>query len=551
MAELSAHAPLVRGRGAGGRGKGSRSTQRKGEVQQATAAGLDLLRVLGWLVLHDASVPEDPDGSIDYVLAGPSGVYVVNTVGWSGPISADDGVLTVGGTDRSDALTDVAAAADLVRRLLGAVPVAPLLCFERLESVTGVAGDVALCASENILDLLTTQPEILDPTAVARASRSLSAAFQTRARPQVRAVEPTPARSQPSSGPTLDELVRARSEETTQTASVEESSAVDVARIESLEHLMGGSAAPITTPVSSITEETSRRHRFGLRRGSKKHVPAPEALVESPAEVDVVLEVATDEASSRVARSSDATAVGDAGAALWLSLTDAPDSVALDGVTPDELLGLDVEAALAEAEALQRAAEEADRERAERAAVEMRQREEQVARERAQEEAEQEAEELRRREADQARKRAAQEARENLEREARALAERERLEQEAREQAEREEAARLEQQREQEAREEAARLEQERLEQEAREQAEREEAARLEQQRLEQRLARKLRVWSRRLASRRSVRKPRVWSSSAWSERLARKPRVWSRRLASRPSVRKPRAGAAARAGGA
>ena len=96
MAELSAHAPMVRGRGAGGRGKGSRSAQRKGEAQQATAAGLDLLRVLGWLVLHDASVPDEPDGSIDHVLAGPSGVYVVNTVGWSGPISTDSGAAASG-----------------------------------------------------------------------------------------------------------------------------------------------------------------------------------------------------------------------------------------------------------------------------------------------------------------------------------------------------------------------------------------------------------------------------------------------------------------------
>jgi hypothetical protein len=456
MAELSAHAPAVRGRGAGGRGKGSRSAQRKGEAQQATAAGLDLLRVLGWLVLHDASVAEDAEGSIDHVLAGPSGVYVVNTVDWSGPIAVQGDVLTVGGSNRSEALADVAAAAEQVRRLLGAIPVAPLLCFERLEPVTGVAGDVALCASENILDLLTTQPEILDPAAVTRASRSLSAAFQAGARQQVRAVEPSPSRTQPSSGPTVDDLVRARSEESPQTPSTGESRAADAARIESLEQLMGGSEAPVVSPDSSIPQEPSRRHRFGLRRGSKKPAPAPEptALVEPPADVDAPVDAAPDEVSPRV-RSSDACAVGDAGAALWLALTDAPDGVSPNGVAHQELQILDDEAALDGAE-------------------------EQLARERAQEEADQAAEQLRRHEADQARKRAAEEARENLEREARALAEQERLEQEAREQAEREAAARLEREaREQAEREAAARLEQERLEREAREQAEREVAARL------------------------------------------------------------------------
>jgi hypothetical protein len=478
MAELSAHAPSVRGRGAGGRGKGSRSAQRKGEDQQATAAGLDLLRVLGWLVLHDASVADDPDCSIDHVLAGPSGVYVVNTVGWPGPISVRDDVLMVGSTNRSEALTDAAAAANLVRRLLGAIPVAPLLCFERLESVTGVVGEVALCASENILDLLTSQPEILDPAAVARASRSLSAAFRTTARPTVRVVEPAPVKSRPVSGPTLDELVRARSEEAGQPEKSDVSPAMDAARIEGLEFLMGGSS-PSTAPVPSVTEEVSKRHRFGLRRGSKKQaaLAQPVELVESSAELDVPVELATGEASATTGRSSDASAVGDAGAALWLSLTDAPEDVE----APDEPQAGDVESTWADAEAgaTERDAEDTERDRAEH-----------------------DAEELRRREADQARKRAAQEARENLEREARELAEREvlelegqarleqeRLEQEAREQAEREEAARLDQELlelEQAARLEQERLEQQRLEQERLERAEREEAARLEQERLEQ-----------------------------------------------------------------
>jgi hypothetical protein len=412
------------------------------------------------------------------VLAGPSGVYVVNTVGWPGPISVRDDVLMVGSTNRSEALTDAAAAANLVRRLLGAIPVAPLLCFERLESVTGVVGEVALCASENILDLLTSQPEILDPAAVARASRSLSAAFRTTARPTVRVVEPAPVTSRPVSGPTLDELVRARSEEAGQPEKSDVSPAMDAARIEGLEFLMGGSS-PSTAPVPSVTEEVSKRHRFGLRRGSKKQaaLAQPVELVESSAELDVPVELATGEASATTGRSSDASAVGDAGAALWLSLTDAPEDVE----APDEPQAGDVESTWADAEAgaTERDAEDTERDRAEH-----------------------DAEELRRREADQARKRAAQEARENLEREARELAEREvlelegqarleqeRLEQEAREQAEREEAARLDQELlelEQAARLEQERLEQQRLEQERLERAEREEAARLEQERLEQ-----------------------------------------------------------------
>ena len=184
MAELSAQPRLARTRDAQGSSRrGPRGSQRKGEAQQATAAGLDLLRVLGWLVLHDVTLPPDPTTGepevlIDHVLAGPSGVYVVNVVSWSGAINATDDVLTVGKNDHSDLLLEAAAAAGAVRGLLGGTPVAPLLCFERLEAVAGFAGGVALCASENILDLLTTQPQILDAAAIARTSSSLATALR-------------------------------------------------------------------------------------------------------------------------------------------------------------------------------------------------------------------------------------------------------------------------------------------------------------------------------------------------------------------------------------
>src|SRR3954451_18850022 len=106
IAVLAALAGPARSRDVPSVRKGPRS--RKGEVQQATAAGLDLLRALGWLVLHDVVMRRDSDTTVDHVLAGPSGVYVVNTVSWSGPIAAQEGRLSVGGVDRGAALTEVA-----------------------------------------------------------------------------------------------------------------------------------------------------------------------------------------------------------------------------------------------------------------------------------------------------------------------------------------------------------------------------------------------------------------------------------------------------------
>jgi len=576
MAELTAHVSVSRARdGAGRAGKSSRSGQRKGEAQQATAAGLDLLRVLGWLVLHDAHLPDQPEASVDHVLAGPSGVYVVNTVGWSGAIVVRDDVLTVGGTNRSEFLAEVAAAADAVRDLLGGTPVAPLLCFERLEAVVGVAADVALCASENILDLLTSQPQILDPAAVAKASRGLSNAFRPVVRPPVvRAVESAEAPAAPVvTGPTLDELVKARSAASAQPASVEPElvepelvepelvepevvepeliepevvesrgpveppSAEDIARVEAFERLMGGTPAVPAAP---------KRHRFGLprgRRGSKRvEDTAPESVdsaADVPVEVvveqsaEVAVEAVADEATQSAIRTSD-EAVSDAGAALWLALTDTGDDTSpvvvenvevAEPVETTELVEVaelvDVEVALAEAEARQREAEAHEAEeraaaearevearersereaqelavrdareaearervarhererfereaaaRSEREAVEARERAERDARERV----EQEAEQARQRAADEARKRAAQEALERIEREALELAEREAHEaqqaREAAELAEREAKARAEQE------------ERERIEREAREAAEREAKQRAKQE---------------------------------------------------------------------
>ncbi len=173
MAEVSAHTAVTVKKNAPGR-SGRRSRQRKGEAQQATAAGLDLLRVLGWLVLHDVAIPSADDRGIDHILVGPSGVYVVATVAWSGQISVTEHALVVGGDDRADDLAAVIADADVVREMLGGIPVLPMLCFERLETITGVVAGVALCASENILDVLTSQPELLDSRAIGQASRALT-----------------------------------------------------------------------------------------------------------------------------------------------------------------------------------------------------------------------------------------------------------------------------------------------------------------------------------------------------------------------------------------
>jgi hypothetical protein len=490
MAELSAQ-PLARSSGVPGKaGKGSRS-QRKGEAQQATAAGLDLLRVLGWLVLHEAAVPGDPEGTIDHVLAGPSGVYVVNTVTWSGAINMRSDVLNVGGTNRSEALTQVAAAADAVRALLGGVPVAPMLCFERLEPVAGVVGDVALCASENILDLLTGQPHLLSSAAFAQASRTIAIACRAGARPaspkvevgrakaapapkdakngKARAEVPPPPPPRPAVVPPAqptEEVVARRAQEAPAAAVA---SAEDIARVAAFERLMAGGSDKHVPTTDSLA---------GPVVG-----PVAEDLVEGPVVdlvEDLVADPVQDEPVGDLAATLPQAVIGDAGAALWRELTGSPEEGRTATAESAEVAELvDIDAALAEAEAWEREVEEAAlREREAREARELTER--LAAEAAAQERAEQEAREAREydaeeRAAQEARERKAREAFERVEREARELAKQEELEL-----AEREARARADR----EARDAAAREAAERAEREARERAE--QAAREAAERAEQ-----------------------------------------------------------------
>jgi hypothetical protein len=481
MAELSAHAPLPRtkGFGRGGRtGRAGKPSRReaKGEAQQATEAGLDLLRVLGWLVLHDITLPGDLD--VDHLLAGASGVYVVDTVAWSGPIKPSDHGLVVGGADRGDALAHLAAAADAVRAVLHGIPVAPMLCFERLEPVAGVAGAVALCASENILELLTSQPDILDQAAVAKASGMLALASRPSAKTPV---EQPVRRSGTPGASTADDA-------SPTPGAADVASPVEVVPI-----------APEDAPSDAVASAEDIARGAAFERLLDETVGAP--TIDEPAD-------------SAPETYDGYAAIHDAGAALWRELTDAPEAgdvaEADDQVTSEpqpvdvvpeyvedvvevvdvvdvvevvDVVDVDVEAAMLEAELWEREVAEA----IERATREERDRADEEAFRR--EAADREAQEARDRKAREALERverealrlAAVEAEELAEREARLRAEaEERAEREARERAEAEERAERQAQELAEAEERAEREAQARAEADARAQVEIEERERAE-----------------------------------------------------------------------
>ncbi|MCW2786366.1 MAG: hypothetical protein JWP74_2883, partial [Marmoricola sp.] len=169
---------------------GARAAKRGTADQYSADAGLDLLRALGWLVLHDVTLPADVDIQIDHVVAGPSGVYVINMLDRPGMVSVTEASLVVGGVSRIGDIEEVAAAADAMRIVLAPVPVAPILCFPRVDDITGICTDVAVCSTENILVLLNGLPEVLNHTVYLGAARALSETLEMRS--STREIAPDP-----------------------------------------------------------------------------------------------------------------------------------------------------------------------------------------------------------------------------------------------------------------------------------------------------------------------------------------------------------------------
>jgi Nuclease-related domain len=139
-----------------------------GEVQVARA--LEALPE-GWTVLHDLAWPGRPRANLDHVVVGPGGVFVVDAKNWSGRVEVRDDVLLQNGRRREPAVASAAEAAIAVQ---GVVPVPNLcmgvLCFVREEPLTGWARDVMVCSTANLVAMLTSRPQVLEPADVRRCA---------------------------------------------------------------------------------------------------------------------------------------------------------------------------------------------------------------------------------------------------------------------------------------------------------------------------------------------------------------------------------------------
>ncbi|WP_217702520.1 excalibur calcium-binding domain-containing protein [Nocardioides guangzhouensis] len=118
-----------------------------------------------WTAFHDVQWPGVRWGSLDHVVVGPPGVFVVDSSHLSGTVGLRDGRLLQDGRPADDLLSGPVAAALAVGERLRAVDVAhvvPVLCLATDQPLAGTAGGVLVCSTPTLATTLLARPPVLD-----------------------------------------------------------------------------------------------------------------------------------------------------------------------------------------------------------------------------------------------------------------------------------------------------------------------------------------------------------------------------------------------------
>lgn len=160
---------------------------------RATAVALGALPHDVWHVLNDVPWPGRPHVTIDHVVVGPAGVFVIEVKAWSGEVSVRNGVLYQDRYARQGAISRVSAASKAIARQLRTAsgPVRPVLCLVREKWISIECGGALVCTTANVAELLQSGPRVLAAGQVQRVAHELAG----RALPRVAAPGPRSARS--------------------------------------------------------------------------------------------------------------------------------------------------------------------------------------------------------------------------------------------------------------------------------------------------------------------------------------------------------------------
>jgi hypothetical protein len=149
--------------------------------EQLLGPALQRLRPYGFEVLHDVSWPGRRRTAIDYVLVGPSGVFVMHTESWSGTVTVEAESLRQNGYSRVQQTEAVRRSALVVGLSLGAswaALVVPVICLVGgAELVPTRAGPVTVLSLDHLTAWLLSQPSPLTSAGVNQVVKSLRVAL--------------------------------------------------------------------------------------------------------------------------------------------------------------------------------------------------------------------------------------------------------------------------------------------------------------------------------------------------------------------------------------
>lgn len=107
--------------------RSARRYERGGAAEERTAALLAELTEYGFRVLHDRHWPGTQRANIDHVVAGPSGVFVVDTKHWAADVTVSQGRLIRGQVECDDEVAKVRDQAGAVRDVLVETGLSPTM----------------------------------------------------------------------------------------------------------------------------------------------------------------------------------------------------------------------------------------------------------------------------------------------------------------------------------------------------------------------------------------------------------------------------------------
>ena len=163
---------------------------------EAVARVLATLDPAEWTVFRDVRWPTREFASLDHVVVGRKGVFVIDALGWSGRVNVAQDRLRLNGGARDSELGGAVEAGAAVAELLGSTDereVQPVLCFVRDEWLTGTARGVLVCSTSNLESMLLGRSLRLRPDRVRAITRELERHDSMNSRPVARpTVVPAP-----------------------------------------------------------------------------------------------------------------------------------------------------------------------------------------------------------------------------------------------------------------------------------------------------------------------------------------------------------------------